>query len=70
MQIKGQEEGVAKSERKFQTLQADSLGLENKIRDLHIQLDKVIKGQHFQLKEIENQKKLLNEMKGKRKVTQ
>ena len=70
MQIKGQEGGVAKSEKKFKTLQSDSLSLENKIRDLHIQLDKIIKDQQFQQKEIENQKKLLDEMKGKRKVTQ
>ena len=70
MQIKGQQEGVAKSEKKFKTLQADSLSLENKIRDLHMQLEKIIKDQEFQQKEIENQKKLLDEMKGKRKVTQ
>jgi len=68
MQIKGQEEGVTKSEKKFKTLQADSLNLENKIRDLHMQLDKVIRNQQFQQKEIENQKKLLEEMKGKRKT--
>jgi hypothetical protein len=67
MQIKGQEEGVAKSEKKFRTLQADSLNLENKIRDLYTQLDKVIRNQQFQQKEIENQKRLLEEMKGKRK---
>ncbi len=70
MQIKGQEDGVARSEKKFRTLQADSLSLENKIRDLHMQLDKVIRNQQFQQKETENQKKLLEEMKGKRKVTQ
>ena len=70
MQIKGQEEGVAKSEKKFKTLQSDSLSLENKIRDLNMQLEKVIRDQQFQQKEIENQKKLLDEMKGKRKVTQ
>jgi len=70
MQIRGQEEGVAKSEKKFKTLQADSLSLENKLRDLHLQLDKLIRDQQFQQKEIENQKKLLDEMKGKRKVTQ
>jgi len=70
MQIKGQEEGVAKSEKKFRTLQNDSLILENKIRELHVQLEKIIKDQAFQQKEIENQKRLLDEMKGKRKVTQ
>ena len=70
MQIKGQEEGVAKSEKKLKTLQADSLSLENKLRDLHVHLDKVIRDQQFQQKEIENQKRLLDEMKGKRKVSQ
>ena len=70
MQIKGQEEGVVKSEKKFKTLQADSLSLENKIRDLHMQLEKIIRDQEFQQKDIENRKKLLDEMKGKRKVTQ
>ena len=35
-----------------------------------MQLEKIIKDQEFQQKEIENQKKLLDEMKGKRKVTQ
>lgn len=70
MQIKGQEDGVAKSEKKFRSLQNDSLNLQNKIRDLNAQLEKTIKDQEFQQKEIENQKRLLDEMKGKRKVTQ
>ena len=70
MQIKGQEDGVAKSEKKFRTLQNDSLNLQNKIRELNAQLEKTIKDQEFQQKEIENQKRLLDEMKGKRKVTQ
>jgi hypothetical protein len=70
MQIRGQEEGVAKSEKKFRTLQSDSLNLQNKIRELNAQLEKLIKDQEFQQKEIENQKRLLDEMKGKRKITQ
>jgi len=70
MQIRGQEEGVSKSEKKFRALQNDSLTIENKIRDLQAQLEKLIKDQEFQQKEIENQKKLLDEMKGKRKITQ
>jgi hypothetical protein len=70
MQIKGQEEGVAKSEKKFRTLQSDSLNLQNKIRELNAQLEKTIKDQEFQQREIENQKRLLDEMKGKRKITQ
>lgn len=70
MQIKGQEDGVAKSEKKFRTLQNDSLNLQNKIRELNAQLEKTIKDQEFQQKEIENQKRLLDEMKGKRKITQ
>ena len=70
MQIRGQEDGVSKSEKKFRALQADSLTIENKIRDLQAQLEKLIKDQEFQQKEIENQKRLLDEMKGKRKITQ
>ena len=70
MQIKAQEEDVAKSEKKLRTLQNEKLNLENKIRELHVQLEKLIKDQEFQQKEIENQKKLLDELKGKRKVTQ
>lgn len=70
IQIKGQEEGVAKSEKKFRTLQNDSLNLQNKIRELNAQLEKLIKDQEFQQKDIENQKRLLDEMKGKRKITQ
>jgi peptidoglycan hydrolase CwlO-like protein len=70
MQIRGQEEGVSKSEKKFRSLQSDSLSIENKIRELQAQLEKLIKDQEFQQKEIENQKRLLDEMKGKRKITQ
>lgn len=68
MQIKGQEESVVKSEKKLKSLQTDSLNLENKIRNLHLQLDKVVNDQVFQQKDIENQKKLLDEYKGKRKT--
>ena len=67
MQIKGQEENLAKSEKKFKTLQIDSLSLENKLRETHLELDNIIKSQTFQQKEVENQKKLLDEMKAKRK---
>jgi hypothetical protein len=67
MQIKGQEENLAKSEKKFKTLQSDSLSLENKLRETHLELDNIIKSQTFQQKEVENQKKLLDEMKAKRK---
>jgi hypothetical protein len=67
MQIKGQEENLAKSEKKFKTLQSDSLSLENKLRETRLELDNIIKSQTFQQKEVENQKKLLDEMKAKRK---
>jgi hypothetical protein len=70
LQIKGQEGTVTKAEKKFKNLQDDQQSLEKKIKDLQADLEKNIKDQETQQKEIENQKKVLDELKGKKKVQQ
>jgi len=67
LQIKDQEDAVAKAEKKFKNLQDDHQSLEKKIKDLQEQLEKNSKDQESQQKEIEDQKKLLDELRGKRK---
>lgn len=70
LQIKGQEGTVTKAEKKFKNLQDEQTSLEKKIKDLQANLEKNIKDQETQQKEIENQKKVLEELRGKRKVVE
>ena len=70
LQIKAQDETVVKSEKKYKSLQDDQQSLEKKIKGLQADLEKNIKDQENQQKEIENQKTALELLRGKRKVTQ
>lgn len=70
LQIKAQDETVIKSEKKFKNLQDDQQSLEKKIKGLQADLEKNIKDQENQQKEIENQKQALELLRGKRKVSQ
>jgi hypothetical protein len=70
LQIKTQDETVVKAEKKYKNLQDDQQSLEKKIKGLQADLEKNIKDQENQQKEIENQKTALELLRGKRKVTQ
>jgi hypothetical protein len=70
LEIKAQDETVVKAEKKFKSLQDDQQSLEKKIKGLQADLEKNIKDQENQQKEIENQKTALELLKGKRKVAQ
>ncbi|MEP7373525.1 MAG: hypothetical protein ABI675_09080 [Chitinophagaceae bacterium] len=70
LQIKSQDETVAKAEKKYKNLQDDQQSLEKKIKGLQSDLEKNIKDQENQQKEIENQKQASELLKGKRKVSQ
>jgi len=70
LQIKTQDETVAKAEKKYKNLQDDQQSLEKKIKGLQADLEKNIKDQENQQKEIENQKQALELLRGKRKVSQ
>ena len=67
LQIKDQEDAVAKAEKKYKGLQDDQQSLEKKIKGLQADLEKNIKDLENQQKEIENQKMVLEEKKGKRR---
>jgi hypothetical protein len=67
LKIKKQDDVVIKSEKKFKTLQDNQANLEKKIKELQADLEQNLKDQELQQKEIENQKKLAEEMKGRRK---
>jgi peptidoglycan hydrolase CwlO-like protein len=58
---------VVKAEKKYKNLQDDQASLEKRVKDLQADLEKNLKDQETQQKEIENQKKLAEELKGKRK---
>jgi hypothetical protein len=70
LQIKAQDETVGKAEKKYKNLQDDQQSLEKKIKGLQADLEKNIKDQENQQKEIENQKTALELLRGKRKVSQ
>lgn len=69
LQIKAQEEAVAKAEKRFINLQDDQQSMEKKIKDLQEDLRNNAKDQENQQKEIENQKQALEILKGKRRTT-
>jgi len=70
LQIKAQDETVVKAEKKCLQLSEDQYSLEKKIKSLQADLEKNMKDQVDQQKEIEYQKPLLEELKAKRKVAQ
>jgi len=60
---------VEKADKKLKTLQDDRIQLESKIKKLQEELEKNMKDQELQKKEIENQNKSLDALKGRRKVS-
>jgi hypothetical protein len=69
LQIRGQEEALAKAEKKLSNLRDDQQDMEKKIKKLQEDLADNAKDQEDQQKEIEAQQKLLEELKGKRKTS-
>jgi peptidoglycan hydrolase CwlO-like protein len=67
MQIKDQEETVAKAEKKLKNLGEDQEIIEKKIKKLQEDLKDNAKDQENQQKEVEKQKQNLEDLKGKRK---
>jgi hypothetical protein len=67
LQIKNQEEQVVKAEKKLKDLRDDQDNIEKKIRKLQEDLKDNSKDQDKQQKEIDNQRQILETMKGKRK---
>jgi septal ring factor EnvC (AmiA/AmiB activator) len=67
LQIKDQDETVAKAEKKLKGLQDDQESMEKKIKKLEDDLKNNAKDQQDQQKEIEKQRQILEGMKGKRK---
>jgi hypothetical protein len=67
LQIKGQEDGVSKAEKKLKTLQEDQTAMEKKIKQLQEDLETNAKDQEKQKKEVDSQKSILDVLKGKRK---
>jgi hypothetical protein len=66
-EIRSQEAALAKAEKKFKDLQDDQQTMEKKAKKLQEDLEDNVKNQENQQKEIENQKQILEAMKGKRK---
>jgi hypothetical protein len=67
LQIKAQEETVAKAEKKFKSLQDDQKSMEDKIKKLQDDLKTNAKEQEDAQKDIENQKLALEALQGRRK---
>lgn len=67
LQIKAQEEVIAKSEKKFKDLKDDQQSMEKKIKGLEDDLKKNAKDQENQQKEIETLRQALDGLKGKRR---
>jgi hypothetical protein len=67
VQIVEQESMVKKAEKKYENLQDDQKSLEKKLKKLQDDLNENKKDQEKQLTEIENQKKILETLKAKRK---
>jgi len=59
---------VEKADNKLKTLEDDRIQLESKIKKLQEELEKNIKDQEIQKKEIENQNRSLDALKGRRKT--
>ena len=60
---------VDKAEKKLKTLHDENVQIESKIKKLQEDLEKNVKEQEIQKKEIENQHKTLDALKGRRKVS-
>ena len=67
LQIRVQEDIVAKAEKKFKNLQSDKEDMENKIKKLEDDIQKNLKDQDDTQKEIENQRQVLENLKFKRR---
>jgi hypothetical protein len=67
LQIKDQEDMVAKSEKKLRTLQSDKEDMDNKIKKLQQDIEDNKKDQDVTQKDIDNQKAILSNLKLKRK---
>jgi hypothetical protein len=67
--ISAQMAAVGKAEKKYKTLLEDSVQIQNKIKKLEEELNTNLKEQETQRKEIENQNKALDALKGRRKVS-
>lgn len=67
LQIKDQDETIAKAEKKLKSLQDDQESMEKKIKKLQDDLRDNAKDQQDQQKEIEKQRKILEAMRDKRK---
>ena len=67
LQITAQEETVTKAEKKLRTLQADKEDMEKRLKKLQDDIKQNEKDQEDQQAEIETQKKLLEELRSKRK---
>jgi len=67
LQIKAQEDVVAKAEKKLRTLQNDKEDMENKIKKLQKDIETNLKNQEDTQKDIENQREVLESLKLKRK---
>lgn len=68
LQIREQENTVAKTEKKLKDLKDDKESLEKKIKNLQNDLKKNEKDQEDTEKDIESQKKILEVLRGKRKI--
>lgn len=64
--IKGQEETLKKSEKKYDELVKDQASLEKKIKNLQEELEQNKQKQQSQTQDVENQRKVLEEFKSKR----
>lgn len=67
LQILAQEETVTKAEKKFRSLQSNKEDMEKRVKKLQDDIKQNEKDQENQQAEIETQKKLLEELRGKRK---
>jgi hypothetical protein len=67
LQITAQEDIVSKAEKKLKTLQSDKDDMEKKIKKLQDDIKQNEKDQEKQTSEIDNQRKALETLKGKRK---
>ena len=68
LQITAQEDVVAKAEKKMKNLQSDKEDMEKRVKKLQDDIQQNIKDQEKQTSEIENQRKALDALKGKRKT--
>jgi len=69
LQITAQEDVVAKAEKKMKNLQSDKEDMEKRVKKLQDDIQQNIKDQEKQTSEIENQRKALDALKGKRKAS-